>query len=407
MAPSDTSYKLSITGAETENHQVSIETMTLVLTGVQKTVYLLAAAKLKHTLQKRFVPSRDIKNLYTLQCTTPEPGSYVIPLAQFEPSSPLEETPILEDLTKLLDAVTTGLQNDLQSLLPDSRYREKVLRELLRYLPKPGSRWGLSFQQSGQPAINLESKAIRTVESWLVQAEETDTIMTVTGELIRIDFDKNLVTLRYPPTNRELECSYVQDIEDSIIESRRELIQVTGRFTLDTDGHPKSLTDVTRIEPVDLSSFTFESVEQNGRRLNLDPELALEPVLDEESYQLLMVSDESLNIHVYAQTREQLADDLVSELFFLWDEYALEEPDNLTPKALQLRESLLNRCKEGKKSAIQTKTSHTPKIKELGDNLLAEMAKQCQLTKSELSNLLDCPLSREAYETILSQKGLL
>ncbi|MGZ8927248.1 MAG: hypothetical protein ACXW03_02195 [Methylobacter sp.] len=346
MSDLNSSCKLSITGAETENHQVSIETMTQVLTGIQKTVYLLASAKLKQPLQKRFVPSREIKSLYTLQCGIPEPGSYVIPLAQLEPPSPFEETPLLEDLTLLLAAVGAGLQDNLYSLLPDSRYRERVLRELLRYLPKPGSRWGLSFQPYGQPAINLENKAIRTVESWLVQAEETDAVMTVTGELIRIDFDRNLVTLRYPPTNRELECSYVQDIEDSIIESRRELIQVTGRFTLDTDSHPKSLTDVTRIEPVDLSVLTFETVEHNGRRLALSPPLVLEPALDEESKQLLVVSDDSLNIHIYAQTREQLADDLVSELFFLWDEYALEEPDNLTPNAWLVRKNLLNRCKE-------------------------------------------------------------
>ncbi|MGZ8927064.1 MAG: hypothetical protein ACXW03_01260 [Methylobacter sp.] len=345
-------FKIKITGSETENRQVSVETMTQVLTGVQKTVYLLGAAKLKLPLQKRFVANRDIKNLYTLQCGIPEPGSYVIPLTQFEqPSSPLEETSILEDLTQLFTAVGNGFQDKLQSLLPDSRYREKVLRELLRYLPKPGSRWGLSFQPYGRPAINLENKAIRTVESWLIQAEETDAVMTVTGELIRIDFDRNLVTLRYPPTNRELECSYVQDIEDSIIESRRELIQVTGRFTLDTDGHLKSLTDVTRIEPVDLSALMFETVEHNGRRLALSPPLMLEPVLDEESKQLLVISDDSLNIHVYAQTREQLVDDLVSELFFLWDEYAFEEPDNLTPHAWLVRGNLLNRCKESSSHA--------------------------------------------------------
>lgn len=130
-------------------------------------------------------------------------------------------------------------------------------------------------------------------------------------------------------------------------------VQVTGRFTLDADGHPKSLTDVTRIEPVDLSALTFEAVEQSGRQLNISPPLMLEPALDEESKQLLVVSDDFLNIHIYAQTREQLADDLVSELFFLWDEYALEDANNLTQKARQLRENLLRRCKESDNNAAR------------------------------------------------------
>lgn len=345
MTLSNNKCKLTITGAETENHQVSIETMTQVLTGVQKTVYLLGAARLKQPLQKRFVPNREIKSLYTLHCELSQPGSYVIPIAQIDQAELLDELCILDDLTSLFSAVSTGLKENLYSLLPDSRYREKVLRELLHYLPKPGSRWGLSFEAPGQSVIALETKTIRSVESWLIKAEEIDTVMTVTGEMIRIDFDKNLLTLRYPPTNRELECVYVQDIEDSIIESRRELIQVTGRFILDADGHPKSLTDVTRIEPVDLSSFTFEVVEQNGRQLKIDPALVLEPILDEESSQLLVVDEESLNLNVYAQTREQLADDIVSELFFLWDEYAAEDPENLTQKARLLQENLVSRCK--------------------------------------------------------------
>ena len=171
--------------------------------------------------------------------------------------------------------------------------------------------------------------------------------MTVTGELIRIDFDRNLVTLRYPPTSQELECSYVQDIEDTIVESRREWIQVTGRFTLDAEGHPKSLTDVTRIEPVDLSPMCFDAIELAGRCLRFNPPLLLEPGLEEETKQLLIVQDDDLDIHVYAQTREQLADDLAVELFFLWDEYANAAPDSLTEGAQSLRKRLLARCQEG------------------------------------------------------------
>ena len=58
---------------------------------------------------------------------------------------------------------------------------------------------------------------------------------------------------------------------------------------------------------------------------------------------------------------------------------------------------------QGKKSPIQTKTSHTPKMKEIGDNLLGLMAGQCALTKSDFFNLLDCPLSRKNYEAILKR----
>jgi hypothetical protein len=168
----------------------------------------------------------------------------------------------------------------------------------------------------------------------------------VTGELIRVDFEQNLLTLRYPPTQRELQCSYVQEIEDSLIESRRELIQVTGRFTLDGSGNPERMSEVTRIEPVDLSPLSFHDLEHEGRLLRFDPPLYLEPHLDEDTQQLLVICDESLDIRAYAQTREQLTDELTSQVFFLWDEYAMAEPKTLTTGAQALQTALRARFRE-------------------------------------------------------------
>jgi hypothetical protein len=344
MQNSISTNKLYITGSETEAHTVSIETITTVLTGIQKTAYLLASAKLKQPFQKRFTLNKDIKKRYALQCGVPAPGSYLIPIAQLSSDRLLEEDDILADINTLFDAVSTNCRDKLQQLIPDSYFCEKVLREILRFLPKAGSSWGMRFQHGDCAAVTLDGHAIRSVESWLTRPEEQDAVMTVTGELIRIDFSKNSVTLRYPPNNRELECSYVQDIEDTIIESKRELIQVTGRFTLDEHGHPKSLTDVTRIEPVDLSPMVFDYLELDGRILRFSSKLIVEPVLDEETSQLLVIEDETLGIHVYAQNREILVDDLTAELFFLWDEYAQEDLEKLTAKAQAIKEVLLEKC---------------------------------------------------------------
>ena len=62
---------------------------------------------------------------------------------------------------------------------------------------------------------------------------------------------------------------------------------------------------------------------------------------------------------------------------------------------------------EGKKNTVRTKTSHTPKMKDIPDNLLSQMAKQCQLSKNDFLRLLDCPLNREGYEGILRGKKII
>ena len=63
--------------------------------------------------------------------------------------------------------------------------------------------------------------------------------------------------------------------------------------------------------------------------------------------------------------------------------------------------------KEGKKTTAKTKTSHTKKMKDIPDNLLSQMAKQCHLTKIQFLNLVDCPLSQEQYEKVLQEQGII
>lgn len=67
--------------------------------------------------------------------------------------------------------------------------------------------------------------------------------------------------------------------------------------------------------------------------------MTLTPTLD-ESQQYLQVEDERLNLFVFAQTREQLVDELGEQLAMLWDEYVDDEPENLSSAALKLREQI-------------------------------------------------------------------
>ena len=57
----------------------------------------------------------------------------------------------------------------------------------------------------------------------------------------------------------------------------------------------------------------------------------------------------------------------------------------------------------GQKTIVRTKTSHG--AKEIDDNLLAQMAKQCKLTNKEFGLLVECPLSRDEYELKLVAAG--
>ena len=59
--------------------------------------------------------------------------------------------------------------------------------------------------------------------------------------------------------------------------------------------------------------------------------------------------------------------------------------------------------KAGKKTAVFTKTSHG--AREIDDNLLARMAKQCKLSNKDFGLLIECPLDLDSYEAKLISQG--
>ena len=58
----------------------------------------------------------------------------------------------------------------------------------------------------------------------------------------------------------------------------------------------------------------------------------------------------------------------------------------------------------GQPTPVSTLLSHGGN-RDVGDPLLAQMARQCRLTRREFDALVRCPLSREAYESRLRNGG--
>jgi hypothetical protein len=197
----------------------------------------------------------------------------------------------------------------------------------------------------GRATASIDTRVTKVAERLLAAGAEEQTVMTVTGELVKIAFDERKLTIRYPVNNREIECSYVAEIEDDLLESRHGPIQVTGTFTLDAQGQPIRLSDVTRIEPVDLSPLVFSQIDAGGRSLRANPELRLVPRLD-ESQQLYIVDDDVLDLNACAYTREDLAEEISAHLMFAWEQYGTADPATLTGKARELRDALRRRFRE-------------------------------------------------------------
>jgi hypothetical protein len=135
-----------------------------------------------------------------------------------------------------------------------------------------------------------------------------------------------------------------------MIENRRQKIQVTGQFTLDADGHPIKLTDVTRIEPVDLSPIMIREIPWHNKKLHLKMPLLLTPQMDDDTEQLYIVEEPEIGLHVFSYTREDLIHEINEQLAMLWEEYAVTT-DELATDARTLQAKLLATLEEVENAA--------------------------------------------------------
>jgi hypothetical protein len=355
MSSTETLATIRLTNGEPGIHEVPAEVLARVLSGMQQLVYLTASGQEHRKISKRFRLSEEIKQRYSLSCRIPVPGSYAVPLSlgvsEADTSLFTDYENLLGNLGRLFASIQSGTLDSLSDVFPDGKVRDRVLREVRKLLPKPGEGWNLGLQVGVKEEVLLvPDNAIFTIDRELAQDSPEDTVMTVTGELIRIDFDRRTVFLRYPPTHVEIECIYVDELEEIMIAHRRGLIQATGQFTLDGDGNPTRLTNVTKLEPVDLSPITLKVVQWKGRIFRFTRPVILEPELDEESSQLYVVENTDLSLIAYAQTREQLLQEISEQIAFMWDAY-VETSDALAPDALRLRQRLIDLCGDSRDAA--------------------------------------------------------
>jgi hypothetical protein len=346
--PNPGAAELAIVGTETTGHTVPAEVLVRALDGLQQIVYLLAAADEGRPIGERFAKTEHFKERYALRCGVPRASSYAVPLGldmnRLLLPGGLGATP-LERALDVFRAAAHGAWGDLMRLVPDPKYSPRVLAVLQAMLPRPGDRWGVALT-IGADQVTLDVKTYRAVRRQVAPDGVEDAVMTVTGDLVRVDFDKSRIVLRYAPTGQEIPCYCEEAVLGALVQDWYLPIQVTGRFTLDRGGNIRKLTHVTRVETIDLSPMTFDRVEWDGRQLAIDPPLTLKPTMDEESGQLYVLRDPALSIHVFARSREQVADELAEQMLFQWDTYAHESPDRLTPGAQWLRSSLLSRVQE-------------------------------------------------------------
>lgn len=345
----ENAIQLSFKSTEGDSHEVPLDYFTDALDAMQEAIYLLAMQEEGVEVRTREKTNSDLRAKFGIKCAPPVPGSVVLDTYVGNPSHDLQAgyqiESVMTNFAGVAKAVKDQDQASLAKFIPDTTRRMKVVQTFRRLVPKAGVPWTLDVSPAKQIPFHLSAADQAKVTALLKRSYDDEAVKTVTGSLARIDFDKRILTLTYPVTNRDLECLYDESIEGLLLENPRELIQVTGTVVMDEEGHPTRIKDVENIEELDLSPFMAYGVKNDNWNLRFHEPLVLEVFLD-ESKQLLCAEHPALDIDVYAFTREELLEELGEQVIMLWQEYALASPEDLTPRAHDLRSRLLEAIQE-------------------------------------------------------------
>jgi hypothetical protein len=338
--------QLRFGGTPTDAHAVPASVLTQALQSLQRAVHLLGMRHEGKEFRQRLRVSAEIEMRYTVLCQLPTPGSFVSPIVIGDISQRLFDSDAVDavtrDLLGVLDAVNAQDAARVRSLLPDAVFRTSLLSSLAKMAAPKHSGIEIDLQSRDGQSLLVPAAVTEFVLQVVEQQQAPDSMATtVTGRLIGIDFADRMLRLHYPPTKRELKCSYHEAVESMLLDNPREYIQVFGHVILDKNGDPDRISDVERIMEVDLSPITVSAFLSGKLHILARRPVQFAVMLDETA-QFHCIEDGDFGIDLVASTREELELDLLHELDVLWRQYALEKDDILTSAAKKLKNSLLD-----------------------------------------------------------------
>lgn len=334
-----------ITESDPQEHLVDAEMLAKALVHGQRAIHILALTAAGRTIRERLRVPVQIAKEFRLVCKPPLPGSYAQPVTLVGSGEQLDlpsRTGVLDKFAEIGAVLSRESWRELQELVPDSLARERLLDEYISLLPSPDSGVGFDLLQNGKRYATFRQPQLRSIAEYrrsYRQSEIGAEAASIVGNLIRIDFAANEFALRQYRTRRRINCEYSDEVEESLLQHRHGLIQVTGILELDGRDQPLRMTSVYEVSEVDLTPIEIQEVAGTHLKLRFrQGPYTFTPSLGEDGA-FFVVEDDELDIYAYATTRSELISELEAQIEFLWLEYA-DTSDELTVGAESLGQRL-------------------------------------------------------------------
>lgn len=349
MNDEKTKFWLRFEGASAKEHRLPALMLVRALEQFQKAVHYIAMVKQGIEINKRARVPSEIEKKFSLICDVSQASSFAQPVHIGERGQDLfteEIDDLSERVCDTLGAINEGNEDRFLKSIPSRHYRNMILKCVQGMQPSSGSGIVLNLQDYRQRPLIDGRNSLERIEKLKFVPEQdcSQTLAYVNGTLVEMKFNENRLRLQLLNSKRSVDLNYGLDFEEKLFELRREVVQIHGNIVYDTEGVPETISDIDDVLEIDQSPIYTGEI-RTGARV-LQPVRAIEfHVAFNKETELYEIEGE-FGVILAAETRPQLESILDEELAMLWQEYAKEDPENLTDKARQLRDDLLASFKE-------------------------------------------------------------
>ena len=100
----------------------------------------------------------------------------------------------------------------------------------------------------------------------------------------------------------------------------------------------------------DCNQITLSEIQLDECKLIIEPPIVFVPTLTDSGHYKAEIKE--FNLTISEKTVENLLQELKSQIRFIWEEYVLTNPNDLTSDALEFREIISSRIKQDSESLI-------------------------------------------------------
>lgn len=312
MNKQDRHFTLKLANKELKNGKVSVRLLTKTLHNLQKAVYDLGNSRVNREVVIKGRHPSVVERSCELFLIKAEPGSITATLAfppkEYDLASELPDLSdnVMSDLKEIFSIIEKRDRNKLVDTIKDQGWRKKVLTSLYKVIPSEKDDYSLMIRFN-------DKEPFRTYKR-----PSDEEMALLIGDMLPVDYS---VTKGLPEVTVEEETD----------------IKAYCKAKISDDGEV-TVTKVIDYELLDTRPYRADTIIWGNEMFMLRNEIACSFKIENDYY---VIEYGPLNLFVYGKTREEAIEGFREEIAMLWHAYAMENDDNLTRDAIELKQKIL------------------------------------------------------------------